>query len=63
MGGTTIRSYTSSLGVTGRFQQCLMVHKMAKQPCKICGTPIKVSFIGGRSTYYCETCQKVVETP
>ena len=26
-GGTTIKSYTSSLGVTGRFQQNLMAHK------------------------------------
>ena len=30
MGGTTIRSYTSSLGVTGRFQQNLKVHKRGR---------------------------------
>lgn len=58
MGGTTIKSYTSSLGVTGRFQQNLMVHKREGEPCKVCGNPIKNIKIGGRSTYYCEVCQK-----
>ena len=58
MGGTTIRSYTSSLGVTGRFQQNLCVHKRANEPCKTCGTIIKREKVNGRSTYYCEKCQK-----
>ena len=57
-GGTTIKSYTSSLGVTGRFQQNLMVHKREKEQCKNCGTVIKRIVVGGRSTYYCENCQK-----
>ena len=56
-GGTTIRSYTSSLGVTGRFQQNLMVHKREGETCKNCGTVIKRIVVGGRSTYYCENCQ------
>lgn len=58
MGGTTIRSYTSSLGVTGRFQQNLCVHKQEGMPCKKCGNLIKRIKVGGRSTYYCDTCQK-----
>lgn len=58
MGGTTIKSYTSSLGVTGRFQQKLKVHKKEGEPCSICGTPIVNIKIGGRSTYYCKICQK-----
>lgn len=57
-GGTTIRSYTSSLGVTGRFQQNLMVHKREDENCKVCGTIIKRIVVGGRSTYYCSKCQK-----
>jgi len=56
-GGTTIRSYTSSLGVTGRFQHSLNVHAMAV--CPKCGTKIKKIKVGGRGTYYCEKCQKV----
>lgn len=55
-GGTTIRSYTSSLGVTGRFQLSLKVHTMKK--CPICNSDIKKIVVGGRGTYYCERCQK-----
>ncbi len=58
MGGTTIKSYTSSLGVTGQFQNYLQVHKLENKPCPICQTPIKKIKIGGRSTYYCPKCQK-----
>lgn len=55
-GGTTIRSYTSSLGVTGRFQRELQVH--TKEVCPVCGSEIIKTKVGGRGTYYCERCQK-----
>ena len=55
-GGTTIRSYTSSLGVNGKFQQHLMVH--GQQICKVCGSQIKKVYLKGRGTYYCPKCQK-----
>ena len=55
-GGTTIRSYTSSLGVTGRFQLDLNVHGL--DACPVCGSEIKKIRIGGRGTYYCPKCQK-----
>ena len=57
-GGTTIRSYTSSLGVTGTYQDYLMVHKNAGKKCKTCGTIILKERVGGRGTYYCSKCQK-----
>ena len=57
-GGTTIRSYTSSLGVTGRFQYELNVHKRDNEKCKICNTPIVCEQINGRSAYYCPKCQE-----
>ena len=57
-GGTTIKSYTSSLGVTGRFQQNLCVHMKENEPCKVCNSIIKKIMIGGRSTYFCPKCQK-----
>lgn len=57
-GGTTIRSYTSSLGVTGTFQKELMVHQQKDKPCKICGTTIEKIKVGGRGTYFCKKCQK-----
>jgi len=57
-GGTTIRSYTSSLGVTGHYQDFLQVHTKEGEKCNKCGSIIKKERVGGRSTYYCPKCQK-----
>jgi len=57
-GGTTIRTYTSSEGVHGNFQQELLVHGRAKEKCHTCNTEIIKIFVGGRGTYYCPKCQK-----
>lgn len=57
-GGTTIRSYTSSLGVKGSYQDYLAVHTKEGLPCPVCGTVIKKIRVGGRGTYYCPKCQK-----
>ena len=56
--GTTIRSYTSSLGVSGNYQDLLMVH--TKKVCPICNSPINKDKIGGRSSYYCSKCQVII---
>lgn len=58
-GGCTIKSYTSSLGVTGNYQNFLKVHMKENQICEICLEPIKKVKLDGRSTYYCENCQKL----
>ncbi len=57
-GGSTIRSYTSSLKVDGRFQLQLKVHQQVHQPCKICGTIIEKIKHHGRGTYFCAKCQQ-----
>ena len=57
-GGTTIKSYTSSEGVHGRFQQMLNVHQRKNEKCLICNSEIIKVVIGGRGTYYCPECQK-----
>lgn len=57
-GGTTIKSFTSSEGVHGLFQQELLVHGKKDELCPKCGTKIEVVKINGRSTYYCPKCQK-----
>ncbi len=57
-GGTTIRSYTSDLGVTGRFQNELYVHCREHEKCLICGSEILKIKVGGRGTYYCPICQQ-----
>ena len=56
LGGTTIKSYTSSEGVHGRFQNELLVH--TKEECPHCHKKITKVKINGRGTYYCENCQK-----
>jgi len=58
LGGTTIISYTSSLGVTGRFQNELNVHTRNGEPCPVCATIIIKTRVNGRGTYYCPQCQK-----
>ncbi len=57
MGGTTIRTYTSSEGVHGKFQQKLHVHNHEGELCPICNNFIVKVKINGRGTYYCEKCQ------
>ena len=57
-GGTTIRDYTSSLGVSGRFQIHLQVHARKGEPCPVCGRPIEKITVGQRGTYICRHCQK-----
>ena len=55
-GGTTVKSYTSSEGVHGRFQSNLLVH--TKEKCQTCKGKITKITVGGRGTYYCENCQR-----
>ena len=56
LGGTTIRTYESSEGVHGRFQNELLVHGQTN--CPNCGSKLEVDHINGRGTYYCKKCQK-----
>ena len=58
--GTTIRSYTSSLGVQGEYQNSLRVHTKDGQSCPVCGGPIEKIKVGQRTTYYCPKCQPVL---
>ncbi len=60
-GGTTIKSYTPSLGVIGQYQDFLKVHKKEGEQCLICHEKIVKTKIGGRSTYYCQICQKEIK--
>ena len=58
LGGTTIHSYTSVNGITGRFQQELLVHGKKGLPCPNCHTEIEKITVNTRGTYYCPKCQK-----
>ena len=56
LGGTTVKSYTSSEGVHGLFQNELLVH--TKDVCPNCKAKIMKIKVGGRGTDYCPNCQK-----
>lgn len=58
IGGTTLRDYVDASGSPGYFKQKLFVYERAKQPCRVCKTPIKQFAQGQRSTYWCANCQR-----
>ena len=59
LGGSSISSYTSSLGVDGKFQNFLLVHTKKGEKCQQCkNCIIKKIKVNGRGTYYCSCCQK-----
>jgi formamidopyrimidine-DNA glycosylase len=58
LGGTTIRTYHSTLGIDGLFQNELNVHTLKDQPCPKCQTKIIKIKVGGRGTYLCPQCQR-----
>ena len=58
LGGSTIHSYAAVDGVTGHFQQELLVHGKTGEPCPNCKNKIIKITVNGRGTYYCPHCQK-----
>jgi formamidopyrimidine-DNA glycosylase len=57
-GGTTLRDFINPDGVPGYFEQELFVYGRAGEPCKVCGTAIRVVTLGQRSTFFCPNCQR-----
>ena len=57
-GGTTLRDFLKSDGEPGYFRQRLMVYEGAGKPCRVCGSVIRHTVMGQRSTYWCPVCQK-----
>jgi len=55
-GGSTLRDFRVN-GQHGHFQLELWVYGRAGEPCRVCGTPIRVIRQGQRSTFYCPRCQ------
>jgi formamidopyrimidine-DNA glycosylase len=57
-GGTTLRDFLNPDGAPGYFFRELFVYGREAEPCKVCGTPVRQTVIGQRSTFWCPTCQK-----
>lgn len=57
-GGTTLKDFVNAEGKPGYFKQQLLVYGREGLPCSHCQSPIKNIKLGGRSTFYCPSCQK-----
>ncbi|MGA7440274.1 MAG: bifunctional DNA-formamidopyrimidine glycosylase/DNA-(apurinic or apyrimidinic site) lyase [Luteibacter sp.] len=57
-GGTTLRDFLAPDGAPGYFFQELFAYGRAGEPCKACGTPIRVVTLGQRASFWCPTCQR-----
>ncbi len=57
-GGSTLRDFVGSDGQRGYFQIDYFVYGRTGAPCKKCGTLIRSSRQGQRSTFFCPVCQK-----
>ncbi|MFN2117122.1 MAG: bifunctional DNA-formamidopyrimidine glycosylase/DNA-(apurinic or apyrimidinic site) lyase [Candidatus Promineifilaceae bacterium] len=56
--GATISTYLKPDGEKGSMQEDVKVFRRTGEPCFRCGEPIQRIILGGRSTHYCENCQK-----
>jgi formamidopyrimidine-DNA glycosylase len=57
-GGSSISNYVDADGEKGFFQLQHRVYGRENEPCLVCETPIKRIVIAGRSSHYCQKCQK-----
>ncbi|KRE21382.1 5-hydroxymethyluracil DNA glycosylase [Bosea sp. Root483D1] len=59
-GGSTLRDFAHADGSLGYFQHRFKVYDREGDPCVTpgCGHPVKRLVQSGRSTFYCESCQK-----
>lgn len=55
-GGTTVSDYRNVDGSEGKFVQKLRMYGQAK--CPDCGTKIAKAVLGGRTSWYCPSCQR-----
>jgi len=58
LGGSSVSDYVDADGAEGFFQLQHRVYGRTGQPCLVCGSPIRRTIIGGRSTHYCPNCQR-----
>ncbi len=59
-GGSTLtdEGYLDADGNPGDFQFAHKVYDRTGEPCLVCGTPIKMRRVGGRSSHFCPRCQR-----
>lgn len=58
LGGSTLRDFSSADGMHGHFQHVANVYGRDGDPCRQCGTAIRLIRQGQRSSYFCPRCQR-----
>ncbi len=56
-GGSSLRDFVDSDGASGYFQLDALVYGRGGEPCRRCGTPIRVLRQQQRATFWCVGCQ------
>ena len=57
-GGSTLRDFHGVEGQEGTFPSSFKVYGRSGQPCVICGTVLSSVQLGGRTSVFCQSCQK-----
>jgi formamidopyrimidine-DNA glycosylase len=56
--GSTLQDYRDAEGKAGNFQFFHKVYDRKGEPCVVCGVPVRMTRIGGRSSHFCPNCQR-----
>ena len=56
--GSSEVDFVNAIGNKGNYQNHTLIYGKDGQKCKICGSTILKTALGGRGTYYCPICQK-----
>lgn len=57
-GGTTLRDFVNGTGEPGHFAFNLRIYGRTGEPCCTCGTRVRATRIGNRSSFFCSSCQR-----
>lgn len=57
-GGTTFRDFQNVHGINGNYGGMAQVYNREREPCRVCGTPIRRIKLAGRSAHFCPRCQR-----
>lgn len=58
-GGSTLKDYTHVDGYSGLMQNKFNVYGLAGEPCSMCGTILEKADQGGRTSFWCPSCQPI----
>jgi formamidopyrimidine-DNA glycosylase len=58
LGGSTLRDFRDTHGMSGAFQHEAHVYGREGLPCHVCNTPIRRIVQGQRSSFFCPNCQR-----